>query len=88
MSYSLYVYGRTPLKQAELPLTIGEKYVDSKGTVYLFVKDETNVVALEKLFNTPLNEAIKDNTMENLTDVQLQLFWQIGDYYNKKKNEV
>jgi hypothetical protein len=73
MAYEvLYEYGKSPLKVAEI-LRIGEKYVSSRGDVFLYQKTQD----LEMVQDTPLSPDLDNNCMENLSDIQLNLFWTL-----------
>jgi len=71
MAYEvLYEYGKSPLKVAEI-LRIGEKYVSSRGDVFLYQKNQD----FDLVQSTPLSPDFDNNSMENLSEIQLGLFW-------------
>jgi len=69
----IYEFGSKPLKLAN-KLIDGEKYVTSNGVVYRWVN---GVQDFEFILDSPLDLTLENNTMENLTDVQLNLFWKL-----------
>jgi len=73
MNYEvLYIYDSRPLKAAEF-LRVGEKYVSSKGDVFLNYPN--NLLKLVK--STPLSLEVENNTVENLTELQLEIYWRL-----------
>jgi hypothetical protein len=69
----VYEFGSNPLRVAE-KLIDGEKYVMSNGVVYKWVNGEQD---FEFLLDSPLDLTLENNTVENLTNVQLKLFWKL-----------
>lgn len=69
----IYEFGSLPLKVAGR-LIDGEKYVTSSGDVMKWVNGDQD---FEKLIDSPLDLTLENNTVENLTDVQLKLFWKL-----------
>ena len=69
----VYKFGSRPLRLAE-KLVDGENYVTSSGDVYKWVNGGQD---FELVLNSPLDLTLKNNTMENLTDIQLDLFWKL-----------
>jgi hypothetical protein len=69
----VYEFGSKPLKLAE-KLVDGKNYVTSSGDVYKWVN---GVQDFEKVLESPLDLTLENNTMENLTETQLKLFWKL-----------
>jgi len=69
----VYEFGSNPLRVAE-KLIDGEKYVMSNGVVYKWVNGEQD---FKFLLDSPLDLTLENNTVENLTNVQLKLFWKL-----------
>jgi hypothetical protein len=69
----LYEYKSMPLKEATTFVN-GEKYVTSSGEVLVWEGEKQEFT---KVLDSPLDWAYENNTMENLTVVQLKLFWKL-----------
>jgi len=69
----VYEFRSNPLRVAE-KLIDGEKYVMSNGAVYKWVSGEQD---FKFLIDSPLDLTLENNTVENLTEVQLKLFWKL-----------
>ena len=69
----LYEFDSIPLKEAGY-FVDGERYVTSSGDVLRWIGDTQEFI---KVVLSPLDETFPDNTMENLTHVQLKLFWKL-----------
>jgi len=69
----VYEFRSNPLRVAE-KLIDGEKYVMSNGAVYKWVNGEQD---FKFLIDSPLDLTLENNTVENLTEVQLKLFWKL-----------
>lgn len=69
----IYKFGSVPIEQAN-GFVDGEKYVTSSGDVLKWVNgDQDFILVLE----SPLDLTLENNTVENLTEVQLNLFWKL-----------
>lgn len=66
----IYEYGEQPLKKAT-KLVVGELYVTSNGEI-VFYNGEEFKTAME----SPLTP-VQGNTVENLTELQLTLYWAL-----------
>lgn len=73
---NLYEFNSCPLKVAT-KFARGEKYVTSKGDIYEWVEGVNGVQDLAIVKESPLDLTLPGNTVENLTDVQLKLFWKL-----------
>lgn len=69
----VYEFGSRPLRLAEKLVDEGI-YVTSSGDVYKWVNGGQD---FELVTESPLDLTLENNTMENLTDKQLQLFWKL-----------
>lgn len=69
----VYEYGSVPLKEATT-LIDGGRYVTSSGELLEWVGDLQSFINLKE---TPLEATYEENTVENLTEVQLKLFWKL-----------
>lgn len=67
----IYYYNSVPLSEAH-SFAVGEKYVTSGGDIMEWTGEE-----MKKVGDSPLDETYEDNYMENLTEVQLKLFWKL-----------
>jgi hypothetical protein len=66
----IYKYGMSPLQKVT-KLENGEKYATSNGDIVLFDGEEFKIVRESPLV------PIQGNTVENLTEVQLSLYWTL-----------
>lgn len=66
----IYEYGESPLKKAN-KLVVGELYATSNGDIVLYDGEE-----FKTAIESPLTP-IQGNTMENLTELQLSLYWTL-----------
>lgn len=66
----LYEYGVSPLKQA-IKLEEGELYATSHGDIVEYDGEEFKPVIMSPLV------PVQGNTVENLTDIQLALYWKL-----------
>lgn len=74
MKYTkIYRYGESPLS-GPTSLIEGEIYVSSAGDVLQYMDNGEFKTILHSL----LSDDIFENTMENLTEVQLELFWTLS----------
>jgi hypothetical protein len=73
MLQKVYEFRSCPLELVNRCVN-GEKYVSSNGDVLLWeeAKQDFSVV-----LESPLDLTLDNNTMENLTEVQLKLFWKL-----------
>jgi hypothetical protein len=69
----IYKYGSVPLELAN-GFVDGEKYVTSSGDVLQWVNGEQDFCLV---LESPLDLTLKNNTVENLTKIQLDLFWKL-----------
>ncbi len=69
----IYEYGSVPLREAGSFID-GGRYVTSSGDLMEWNGEEQNFVMYKE---SPLDETYAENTMENLTEVQLKLFWKL-----------
>jgi hypothetical protein len=69
----VYTFGSCPLELA-CKFVDGEKYVSSNGDVLKWVDGVQNFLTVVE---SPLELAYENNTVENLTEVQLKLFWTL-----------
>lgn len=69
----VYEYGSVPLKEADTFID-GGRYVTSSGDLLEWNGEDQTFV---KINESPLDETYSENTVENLTDVQLKLFWKL-----------
>lgn len=69
---NLYKYGVSPL---ELPTTLnnGDLYASSRGDIVRYNGNGE----LETIIVSPLSSEIENNFVENLTALQLELYWTI-----------
>ena len=73
---NLYSFNSSPLKAATVFVN-GEKYVTSKGDIYEWVKKVNGEGDFQFVKESPLDLTLENNSVENLTDVQLKLFWKL-----------
>jgi hypothetical protein len=73
---NLYSFNSSPLKAATVFIS-GEKYVTSKGDVYEWVKKVSGEGDFNFIKESPLDATLDGNCVENLTEVQLKLFWKL-----------
>lgn len=66
----IYEYGESPLKKAN-KLVVGELYATSNGDIVLYDGEE-----FKTAIKSPLTP-IQGNTVENLTELQLSLYWTL-----------
>lgn len=66
----IYEYGEMPLKKAN-KLVVGELYATSNGEIVLYDGEEFKTIIESPL--TPM----QGNTVENLTEIQLSLYWTL-----------
>lgn len=66
----IYEYGESPLKKAN-KLVVGELYATSNGDIVLYDGEE-----FKTAIESPLTP-IQGNTVENLTELQLSLYWTL-----------
>lgn len=66
----IYEYGESPLKKAN-KLVVGELYATSNGDIVLYDGEE-----FKTAIESPLTP-IQGNTLENLTELQLSLYWTL-----------
>jgi len=71
--YKVYEFGSVPLREAN-SFVNGEMYVTSDGDI-LSWSEKIQDFELER--ESPLDLTLEENTVENLTDVQLGLFWKL-----------
>ena len=71
--YKVYEVGSIPLREVGC-FVDGEKYVASNGDV---LEWDGEVQDFKKLMDSPLEPAFENNTVENLTALQLELFWPL-----------
>ena len=69
----VYEFGGDSLKEAHFFVN-GEKYVMSNGDILQW-SDE--VQDFSTVLESPLDATLENNTVENLTEVQLKLFWKL-----------
>lgn len=69
----VYEFGGRPLKEAHW-FVEGEKYVTSNGDI---LKWEEKNQDFTMVLESPLDATLANNTVENLTDTQLDLFWKL-----------
>ena len=72
-NYRVYEFGSVPLKESGSFID-GEKYVTSDGDI---LEWKEKIQDFEFILESPLDLTLEDNTVENLTDVQLNLFWRL-----------
>ena len=72
-STKIYRYGENPLS-TPTNLIEGEIYVSSAGNVLQYMDNGEFKTILYSL----LSDDIFENTMENLTELQLELFWTLS----------
>jgi hypothetical protein len=84
---NLYEYGVSPLKVAE-ELAIGGKYATSNGDIVVYNSNGTFTrVNISPLAVTvPGKTEEEENTVENLTELQLTLYWALCKYENENEN--
>lgn len=78
---SLYEYGVTPLTNAK-GLEVNKKYVTTNGDVVMYNGDG-NISIVKR---SPL-AVIEGNTVENLTELQLSLYWSLCRTENRMEND-
>lgn len=66
----IYEYGESPIKRAN-KLVVGELYATSSGDIVLYDGEE-----FKTIIESPLTP-VQGNTMENLTELQLSLYWTL-----------
>lgn len=72
-NYKVYKMRSNPLMEARC-FVDGEKYVASNGDVLEWDGETQNfTIAIQ----SPLDMTLENNTVENLTEVQLNLFWTL-----------
>jgi hypothetical protein len=69
----IYEFGSHPLELVE-KFVDGEKYVSSNGDVLKWVDGVQDFLVMVE---SPLDLTLENNTVENLNDVQLKLFWKL-----------
>ena len=70
----IYEYGISPLREASGPKS-GRKYVITSGEVVAYNDDGV----FDVVSPSPLTDTIQGNTVENLTELQLALYWRLCD---------
>ncbi len=65
-----YEYGVSPIREAKM-LEEGELYVTSEGDIVEYNGEGFSAIAMSPLV------PIQGNTVENLTDLQLTLYWTL-----------
>lgn len=73
MEKLLYEFGLSPVKLVS-NLKDGELYVTSCGDIYEYIGDNQELIFVQE---SPLDLTINDNTVENLNEVALDLFWKL-----------
>lgn len=73
MDRLVYEFGVSPIKLVG-NLRNGEMYVTSSGDLFEFVEGEQELRLIQA---SPLDLTLENNTVENLTETQLELFWKI-----------
>jgi hypothetical protein len=71
--FKVYEFGESPLEEAHWFID-GEKYVTSSGDILEWNEE---IQDFNKIGDSPLDETLQNNTMENLTRIQLDLFWTL-----------
>lgn len=66
----LYEYGESPIKKVN-KLVVGELYAASNGDIVLYDGEE-----FKTIIESPLTP-VQGNDMENLTELQLSLYWTL-----------
>jgi hypothetical protein len=69
----IYEFGESPLMEAHWFID-GGKYVTSSGDVLLWDEEKQD---FDLVKDSPLDETLQNNIVENLTDIQLNLFWKL-----------
>lgn len=69
----IYEFGSCPLRLVDR-FVDGERYVTSNGDVLKWVDGVQDFLAVDE---SPLDLTLENNTVENLTDKQLKLFWKL-----------
>jgi hypothetical protein len=71
--FKVYEFGESPLMEVYW-FDDGEKYVTSNGDVLEWNEE---IQDFNKVLESPLDGTLQNNTVENLTRVQLDLFWKL-----------
>jgi len=66
----IYEYGVSPINKVK-KLVVGELYATSSGEIVLYDGEE-----FKTIIESPLTP-VQGNTLENLTDLQLSLYWTL-----------
>jgi hypothetical protein len=69
----VYEFGSCPLRLVDW-FVDGERYVTSNGDVLKWVDGVQDFLTV---LDSPLDLTLENNTVENLTEVQLNLFWKL-----------
>jgi hypothetical protein len=69
----IYEFGSCPLQLVDR-FVDGERYVSSNGDVLKWVEGVQDFLTI---LESPLDLTLENNTVENLTDKQLHLFWKL-----------
>lgn len=69
----IYEFGGCPLRLVD-KFVDGERYVTSSGDVLKWVDGVQDFLVI---IESPLDLTLENNSVENLTDMQLDLFWKL-----------